>query len=616
MPGARSLLIPSAMKAVLPVVCGLVLVAGVSFAGRDVSAEGPGPAASPESVGAAVASILDAYEAGRVDEAVDLVEEKILSGGRNPEGETSLLVARIYIASPRADHVKKAARYFRWAYVTDPELTETALPLYAETLRRIGDCQEAAGQFRRIISDFPDSEIARTARLGLGACLIENGEAEEAKSLFSELVKREKSVEALLGLMTAYERLGQDRAAARLADRLARDHRDALINHGEALIAAAGALEGVGSGEEAEFYAEEYLREHPDGKYAGRAHMILGRRKRDRDDLLGARQEFAAALESPRSAPEAHLAMARLLRASKQLDEALEHAREVRRSYPYFPAATEASIIIAGILEDREELIKALEAYREANADADVVRVLEALYRKDEEAFLRVSGDYESYILTSYVLAENLLSAGRIDMAGKAFKHQLLGPGRNRALLGLAKVYALLGMEGLALDFVQDLLKRGYRQDGVYRFHAELAVRAGRIREAAEDYRRLKKPTVLDYIRLGEILEGLSRPRSAIAAYGKAVSAGSNTARLRRAELYRRQGDVQKALRDYRQIAEGALEKEDLLWVQFQLATLGGDRERLDALAGETSEPVGRLGAELAAAESLIEGYGGLGSFK
>ena len=154
----------------------------------------------------------EAFRAGNLEEAADLVREAI--GGKTPRAEYHLLLAEI---SYRQGKIEAAASQFKAAARLAPNPLE-ARRRYAECLAQLGQVAEAIGEFQTVVKSAPEDREAIVALARL--YLREERPAEAAVLLKKALDLAPDDTDLALQLAEAYARTNRQEDALRIYQQL------------------------------------------------------------------------------------------------------------------------------------------------------------------------------------------------------------------------------------------------------------------------------------------------------------------------------------------------------------------------------------------------------------
>ena len=552
------------------------------------------------------------YTIKKYDQAVELVRKYVEKHrGRLPEGRLSLLFGKVLMKSSRTEDRFLGSQAFRWAYLTDPDLLEEGLFHYAESLRKRGFLEEALYSYKRFFERFPRSVFAGEARLKCAGLMVRVGRPEDAEELLQGLLERPAfRGRALLGLMEARASAGDFAGAAEFLAEAGREDPDLINEDPDALVWAARVGLGTGDMESARFYAEVIESKYPGTVQMARAYLVLAEVMLEENRTAEAEYYYVQARQEPETAPWAVLGLQKIMLSRGNFGEARQRGLDLLEQYPYFVRRREVRLLTGRACVGQGRLVEALDHFEKAGAVDELVDTLIVLEKSDAEAFLDACSRYWDTVSTEMRIGELLLAHGRPEAALKIFKANLTGPRQERAIRNLAHAYQEMGLDGLARDFLADLIRRGTRDDEVFRLYAGLSARRGDPAAALRAYRRIRKKTGADWMAMGALQAAGGRSAEAIRAYGKAVEAGLAEALMERAALYLKLGKRRAALRDYRRAAESVEDPTDRLWAAYQAGLLSGSRTWMKQAAEGGGGAVSKVALVLLEERSFRDRYG------
>ena len=528
------------------------------------------------------------FTAKKYDEAIELCDRYlVLHERRMPDASLGLLFGKVYLKSDRPGDLDKAARALRWAYVTDDRLREEGLYYYSESFLKRGFLDEAVFSYERFLKEFPRSVYADSARLNSAEALIQVGRIPEGVRAFRSLLDTPGFVErALLGLVRAHAASNDYETAGAYLDRVTRERPEFIRVDPDALLAAARTEHARGRLEEARYYADLLAEQYPGsvsraGSYLVMAEIMIGQKR-----ISEAVHYYEQAAQIPETAPEAGLGLMRLASQGGNYQEAIDRGERILTDYPYFERRKDVAMEMARAFEASGRLRDALDYFAEGGADADVEKTLLALRKENPQEFLDAYPHHRGRVQYSMEIGEALVEEGQmIRDASVIFKNLLLGAQQDRALRNLARAYQAMGFEGLARDFLADLIKRGVRDDAVFRVYGGLTLKVGRYDAAYSALVMIRDKVGEDWYQIGRVHEASNRKQEALNGYGQAIELGHAEAHLARAELLRKLGRLKQSLPDYRRASEACADDGDRLWATYQAARISGSSETMKTAA-------------------------------
>ena len=138
-------------------------------------------------------------------------------------------------------------------------------------LLRTGRCDEAVGNYSRLVDEFPDSDLVPLALYNSGLCYDELGRFLEAAAAYSRLIERHPQspdvTDALFRLASSYENIEAWDDTIAVFDRLLEERKDLRgVERIEALARKGSAMMQVGRGSDARWVLEEAVRIYRAGR--------------------------------------------------------------------------------------------------------------------------------------------------------------------------------------------------------------------------------------------------------------------------------------------------------------------------------------------------------------
>lgn len=524
------------------------------------------------------------YTAKKYDAALEFCRKYLeIHGNAVPEGKLAILFGNVLLKSDKPEELILARNALRWGYITDPELEEEGIFHVAEAFRRVEFWDESILSYERFLEQFPRSVYADEAKLRMGDSLVRSGQSGyygRAVRLFEE-IKANPALEAKakLGLLKAYALSGDTAKAATILDEFTGADAKLVQEEDSAVMAAAIVEFSRDRLEQARFYVglmEERFLASP---LIPRSYLMKGdilvRQKRNEEAVIA----YEHAMNNHETAPMAVSGLMNIYMGGGDYRKAESLGRELLVDFPYLANRRDIASMTAHAIEAQGDLKNSLLFYKEAESAADVQRVLTSLHGSNPAAFSEVYPQYLSMVTGSMAFGEMLLGDGRLEDAGTVFKKHVLGPQQNEAVLNLARVYASMGYESLALDFLDDMIARHSKDSDVFRLYAELSHRLGRIEKSLAMYEKIADKTAEEWMTLGSMYEKMEKNEKAIACYTKAIAEGAADGYMRRADLRMRMGAAKKALPDYTEAMSSSESDSDKAWAAWQAGRITGKGE-------------------------------------
>ncbi|MBI5142193.1 MAG: tetratricopeptide repeat protein [Nitrospirae bacterium] len=562
------------------------------------------------------------HTAKKYDAALEFCRKYLeIHGNAIPEGKLAILFGTVLLKSDKPEELILARNAFRWGYLTDPEFEEEGLFHVAEAFRRLEMWDESILTYRRFLEQFPRSVYADEGKLRMGDSMVRAGYSGKAVSLFEEIKTNPAlAVKAKLGLLKAYALSGEPAKAAIYLDEFTGT--DAMIIQGEdgSVLAAAIAEAARDRVEQARYYIGVMEEKYAASPLIYRMYLVKGdvllkeKLKQDRKGEAIAAYEHASI--SNEIAPISRFRLMEIYMGDGDYRKAESLGRELLIDYPYLANRRKIAAMTAHAIEAQGDLKGSLLFYKEAESATDVQRVLTSLHGSNPAAFNEVYPQYLSMVTGSMAFGEMLLADGRLEDAGTVFKKHVLGPEQNEAVLNLAKVYASMGYESLALDFLDDMIARHSKDSDVFRLYAELSHRLGRMEKAMTMYEKISDKTGEEWITLGSMYEKMEKNEKAIACYTKAIAEGNSEGHMRRADLRMRMGAGKKALPDYAEAMSASESDSDKAWAAWQAGRITGKVEYYKSAAEANAGVISKAAKIALYDKEFKEKHGGDRSLK
>ncbi len=525
---------------------------------------------------------------------------KVLSAYSPPVDELPLYhqyYARAYELSKRRFD---AIAHLRLAYLYSPKGTMKELLLIerAEAYYHMGFYDEAAISFRIALRQFPGSDSANRAYLGLGDSLYKLGDYSESKAFYE---KAGTSSRALTGIANALNAMGRYHDAYFLYQEIIIKERGYLQSSQETLYRI-----GENFMENGEFSnAKFYLMSVTDRSLKYKAAFLLGRIALQESQTNDAVKYFNQALLSPERYIKrlALLSIADVYIKLGKQGEAKSRLLEVRNKYPYGKAYDKALLTLfrlykkEGNAHEAGAIIKelVLRRFPEPEAlDEFESMVLEAKEQNKHE-FLRLwrAGGYS---LLDPGRSDTLLkiAAGLRD-SGKPFldlctwlSQYGMGDSAVQSRLFLADIYADLGDVGNASRHLQKI--KG-ASDEITRIKAKVIYTNKDYPRALEAILSIKDIRPEDILLLSHLSQLIPDNRRALDFYERGLIVSDSYPRtyVRFADILYDGGRKTEALQYYKTAVllhqKGKeLARSELEWSLYRISMLARDEESADAL--------------------------------
>jgi len=260
-----------------------------------------------------------------------------------------------------AGRYEEAVAAYREALELEPE-NPTALRSLGFTLHEAGRLEESVVALRKMVSILPRHALAQ---LELATVLLEKGDLEEAVTTFRVVLEQEPEFEqAHLNLGVALSRMDRwEQAAESFQKVLEYDERD----H-DAQLHLAISLDELGRGEESLALVRQIVEEDPSN---WKARQRLGSKLFEIGDPQGAAAQHTAVIENEDAPPQekalAHYQLGRILKRQgpgqqNRWQEAIHHFREAT---VLFPGLWQARLALANTHRDAGRLTAAATEYRQ-----------------------------------------------------------------------------------------------------------------------------------------------------------------------------------------------------------------------------------------------------------
>jgi|GEM_PF-3298518 len=561
------------------------------------------------------------YTAKKYDAALEFCRKYLeIHGNAVPEGKLAILFGNVLLKSDKPEELMLARNALRWGYITDPELEEEGLYHVAEAFRRVEFWDESILGYQRFLEQFPRSVYSDEAKLRMGDSLVRSGQSGyygRAVRLFEEIrTNPALEAKAKLGLLKAYALSGDTAKAAIVLDEFTGVDAKLVQNEDITVMAAALAEAARERLEQARFYIglmEEGFIASP---LMPRSYLLKGdillKQKRNEEAVIA----YENAMQNHETTPMAVSGLMTIYMDGGDYRKAESLGRELLIDFPYLANRRDIAAMTAHAIEAQGDLKNSLLFYKEAESAADVQRVLASLHKSNPAVFNEVYPQYLSMVTGSMEFGELLLADGKLEDAGTVFKKHVLGPEQNKAVLNLARVYASMGYESLALDFLDDMIARGSKDSDVFRLYAELSYRLERIEKSMAMYEKIADKTAEEWMTLGSMYEKMEKNEKAIACYTKAIAEGAAEGYMRRADLRMRTGAAKKALPDYTEAMSASESDADKAWAAWQAGRITGKDVFYQSAAGANGGVISKAAKIALSDKEFKEKHGGDRSLK
>lgn len=552
------------------------------------------------------------YTAKKYKQAIELCNKYLITyKDKMPEGRLGLLFGKVLLKSGDMHDWVRASEAIRWSYITDSSLQEEGLYYYSESLRKRGYWNESVYIYKRFFNQYPRSIYADEASLKAADSMVKAGLPDEAVNALEGLVKRPGfRSRAMLGLLKVYAEMQDFNRVDSYLNDLSRENPQLIHSDDEALLAAAKAEYALGRLEESKYYIDALEKQYSGSETLFKAYLVMAEIMVKQKRIAEAEHYYAMAGESPGNLPFAEFGLQKILLKKGRYKESWQKGISILDAHPYFPKQKEVSYFTGLALEMSGKFKESLPYLNDGDATQDIVRALLALHEENPADFLEVYPAYKGRIQGSIELGEVLLDEGRLKDARMIFKNNLFGKYQNRAIKNLSRVYMAMGFEGLARDFLGDLISRGVREDSVFRLYAGLSQKLGKEKQSLSNLKRIRKKTGEDWLAIAILYERTKQDKKALAAYGRAIAKGAGEAYLYRAELQVKLGHSSKALPDYLEAMKVSKKDEDRLWATYKAGFIS-DRLNLIRTAADWSQGlVSQVAAGLVSDKEFKSVYG------
>lgn len=552
------------------------------------------------------------YTVKKYEQAIELCDKYLITHeNKMPEGRLGLLFGMVLLKSNNKLDWIRASEALRWSYITDSSLQEEGLYYYSESLRKRGYWNEAVYTYKRFFNQYPRSVYVNEAKLKAADSMVKAELSTEAIKTLEELIDSPGfRSRAMLGLLKVYTEMQNFNSAASYLSDLSKENPQLIHLDDEALLAAAKVEYALERLEEARYYVDTLEKEYPASKTLLKAYLVMAEIMVKQKRIAEAEHYYIMAGASPENVPFAEFGIQKILFKKGIYEESWKKGISILDANPYFPHQKEVAYFTGLAFEAAGKFQESLPYFNDGDSTPDILRALLALHEKNPAAFLEVYPAYKGRMQGSMELGEVLLNEGRLKDARMIFKNNLLGKHQNRALKNLSRIYMAMGFEGLARDFLGDLIKRGVREDAVFRLYAELSQKLGRKKQALATLKRIRKKTGEDWLAIAFLYESIKQDKKAFAAYGKAISKGADEAYLYRAELQVRLGHSSKALPDYLKAMKASKKDEDRLWATYKAGLISDKLNLIKTAANWSQSLVSQVATELVSDNEFKKLYG------
>jgi TolA-binding protein len=342
---------------------------------------------------------------------------------------------------------------------------------------------EAIRTFRRLLSDFRESDYREAALYNVAFIYFQLQDFEQAASEFQRLVndypRSAFAPRALYGVGDAHFNAERYEDAINAYKRV----RERCPNSAFAADAASGiqyALLALGDDRRADAMIEEFIAQNPNSPAVDelRFRQAEVRLRSGRSaDALSAFQRFVQSSSDQRLVAEAHYYIGSIHADRRETQQAEAAFRRVVTNYPQSPRRLEAGLRLGRLLLDQNRAQDALAAYRDAEAAA--------------------SGNPAAVARARYGQGMSLLAMGRTADAEQLLQQTASSAGDQPealpAMLGLARIYDQSNRPNDALNLYRRVAERSRDENGaeaLYRM-GDLLLRRGNARQAVEELSRM-----------------------------------------------------------------------------------------------------------------------------
>jgi tetratricopeptide (TPR) repeat protein len=463
---------------------------------------------------------------------------------------------------------------------------------------------EARAGYLLFLKEFPKSERAQQAQLGLADLNLVGGKPEDALKGYEAAGYVSG---ALYGKADVLQMTGRTKEAEE-AYKIALDaDREYLVKSDEALYYYGENLMQTGKYKK----ASETLMLVKNQPLKDLAYINLGLIKIREKNPSKAAEFFkiAAASADRRIKGIAYTNMAQADIASKKPDEAEKDVTEALKNLLSFPKEADAARLIrSDILRGQGKYAESVKLLREViaarrladDATDRLVEIYREMLDKDAKLFVELWDSSSSYLVDrrreEFLLkaVEALRGTGKpfLDLAMWLAKYGTDAT-KVKFFRELVQFYDSVGDVKNARKYLALMRKAVGENDDIYRLEADLLYAEGKSQEALGKIFLLKQLKKEDLTTIRATVGQAEYPEQTAAFYDKAVQevGGDVRDRLKLADLYMNLGKRQEALGCYRKVVEEDPKNE---WALFRLATLTEGPE-----AEKSLEMLSKLGSTL-----------------